>query len=68
MNEATTPTQNRIIRLPETLEMVGLGSRSALNRAIVDAGFPKPVKLTKRAVGWRLSDVQSWIENRPAAR
>lgn len=26
--------------------------------------FPKPVRLSKRAVGWRASDISAWLESR----
>jgi len=29
--------------------------------------FPAPVKLGARAVGWRRSDIEAWLESRPAA-
>jgi hypothetical protein len=27
--------------------------------------FPKPIQLGERAVGWRDSDIEAWIETRP---
>lgn len=30
-----------------------------------DPSFPVPVKLGKRAVGWRESEINAWLESRP---
>ena len=62
------PIPNRIIRLAELMALVGLTSRSAVNRAIREAEFPPPIRLTKRAVGWRLAEVMAWIDSRPHVR
>ncbi|MYG26741.1 MAG: AlpA family phage regulatory protein [Boseongicola sp. SB0677_bin_26] len=56
----------RILRLPELIETVGL-QKAAIYSAIKAGDFPKPIKLTKRAVGWRTEDVQQWLEGRKAA-
>jgi len=56
-----TPTQpDRLIRLHEVCALAGVGKTSIYS--IED--FPKRVQLSRRAVGWRLSEVQSWIESR----
>jgi prophage regulatory protein len=31
---------------------------------MAEGTFPKPVKLGKRAVGWRASDIAAWLESR----
>jgi len=31
---------------------------------MADGAFPRPVKLGKRAVGWRASDITAWLESR----
>lgn len=59
-------SQEKIVRRHEVEELVGL-RRSALYAMIARGEFPKPVKLSSRAVGWRLSDIWSWIESRPCA-
>ena len=30
--------------------------------------FPKPIKLGERAVGWRMSEINAWLEQRIAER
>jgi len=60
------------MRRREVEEMTGL-SRSAiyerLNPQSVyhDAAFPRPVKLGRRAVGWRASEIAAWLESRKSS-
>lgn len=49
----------RIIRLPEVLDMVGM-RKTAVYDKIKDGSFPKPLKLGRMS-GWLESDVQQWI-------
>ena len=58
---------NRILRAPEVEARTGLG-RSSRNRKIKAGEFPVPVSLGARAVGWLESEIEAWIESRPAAR
>jgi prophage regulatory protein len=56
-----TPAQpDKLIRIKTVCELSGLGKTSVYS--IPD--FPKRVVLSRRAVGWRLSEVQAWIESR----
>ena len=56
-----------IYRLPEVIAICGL-SRSTIYEMIGRGEFPAPVKLGARAVGWRRSDIESWLASRrPAA-
>ena len=56
---------DRILRAEEVLRMCGFASKSSLNRAVREGFFPRPVKLTRRSVGWRLSATSEWIATRP---
>ena len=56
------PTQNRILRIRQVLEVTGL-RRTALYEKRNANEFPEPVKLGKRAVGWREADVHAWMDN-----
>jgi len=58
----------RLIRLPEVLAMTGLRNRQDLYLGMKKGGFPTPVKISSRAVAWRLNEIQDWIESRPLAR
>ncbi|MCF3594182.1 AlpA family transcriptional regulator [Rhodobacteraceae bacterium LMO-12] len=53
----------RILRRPEVEVRTGL-SRSTLYAMMAEGTFPKPVKLGKRAVGWREADIAAWLESR----
>ena len=56
-----TPTQpDKLIRIKTVCELSGLGKTSVYS--IPD--FPKRVVLSRRAVGWRMSEVMQWIESR----
>ncbi|WP_109809642.1 AlpA family phage regulatory protein [Sphingosinithalassobacter portus] len=50
-----------IIRLKQVVFRVGL-SRSTIYEMIAKGRFPRPTKLGKRAVGWRASVIDSWLE------
>jgi prophage regulatory protein len=52
---------DRIIRLPEVLEKIGL-KKSAVYNMIKTGEFPAQIKLGKHASGWLLSAVQGWIQ------
>ena len=54
----------RLLRLPAVMEVTGL-ARSTVYRMIAEHTFPAPVKLAKRAVGWRHDDVRQWTIGRP---
>lgn len=54
---------NRILRLREVIQTVGLG-RSSVYRLIKNGMFPRPIKLSERAVGWNAGAVSEWLENR----
>jgi len=55
---------DRLLRLDEVLSYTGL-SRSELYRKMQEGTFPGSVKVSKRAVRWRESEVEGWIEERP---
>lgn len=68
-NQGTTPmhgTQQpeRILRLPELLEVTGL-STSSVYRMMAEKKFPRPVRLGRNSVGWRSTSVQEWVTSRP---
>lgn len=61
-----TPTRpaepERILRLAEVLKKTGL-SRSSLYRRIGQGRFPRQVRIAERCVGWRQSELNSWLAN-----
>lgn len=52
--------QDRIIRAKEVLQMVGL-SRVTIWRYEKTGDFPQRVPLGECSVGWKLSEIQAWI-------
>ena len=53
-----------LIKLLEVKNMTTLSS-STIYRLMQQDLFPKPVNLTGgRAVAWKLSDIEAWIESR----
>lgn len=57
---------NRFLRQQEVSHETGL-PRSTLYWLMARGEFPKPRKLSKRAVGWTFQDVQSWKDSRRVA-
>ncbi|MBR7710913.1 AlpA family phage regulatory protein [Microvirga sp. SRT01] len=53
-----------MLRRPEVEKTVGL-SRSAIYAAMSRSDFPRPVQIGRRAVAWRSTDIEHWLENRP---
>jgi len=58
-----TEFSDRIVRLPEVSNIVGL-KRSAIYEAMHKEIFPKSIKLGSRAIGWKFSSIVEWIESR----
>ncbi|MCZ4354847.1 AlpA family phage regulatory protein [Roseovarius aestuarii] len=52
-----------IKRRPDVERIIGL-SRSTLYAMMAEGAFPKPIKLGKRAVGWREADIAAWLDSR----
>ncbi|WP_313512352.1 AlpA family transcriptional regulator [Pseudomonas sp.] len=57
----------RIIRLKDVIDSTGI-ARSTIYKLIGEGGFPKPVPLVGRSVGWLESEIQGWIKSRVAER
>lgn len=47
------------VRLPKVMQITGLG-RTTIYRMIAEARFPRPVRLSQRAVAWRSEDLVAW--------
>ncbi len=58
-----SPSETRILRLPEVLVRVGL-SRSTVYQLMAAGDFPASVRLTPTSVGWRSDDIDAWIASR----
>ena len=51
----------QILRLPAVLEATGI-CRSLVYKLVAQGSFPTPVRLGSRAVGWRRSDIEEWLD------
>jgi prophage regulatory protein len=64
----TTPSPERLLRLPYVIEKVGLGKSSIYEMfGRNPPAFPRPIKLSRRAVCWTESSIDAWIQERVAA-
>lgn len=55
-----------ILRRHQVEARTGL-SRSAIYALMARNQFPKPVKLTAKAVGWRSDLIEAWLQSREAS-
>lgn len=55
-----------ILRLPQVMAATGL-RRTSIYRLQGEGQFPKAIRLGARAVGWKASELQSWIDQRHRA-
>ena len=54
---------HRIIRRHDVEALVGF-RRSQIYALIAKDEFPRPVQLSKRAVGWRSAHIEAWLASR----
>jgi prophage regulatory protein len=57
---------DKLLRRQDVLDRVGL-SRSALYDAMARHGFPRPLRIGRRAVAWSENAINLWIASRPSA-
>ena len=58
--------QRQILRLKDVVELVGL-SKTTIWRRMRAGEFPPAIRLggpSTRAVGWKMTDVEAWLEQR----
>lgn len=53
--------ERRIIRRDEVSQLTGL-ARSTIYKKVSEGSFPPPVRLGTRSVGWRLTDIDVWLQ------
>ena len=53
--------ERRIIRIDEVSQLTGL-ARSTIYKKVSEGSFPPPVRLGTRSVGWRLTDIDLWLQ------
>ncbi len=66
MKSSNTTAPSRILRMPEVIERIGM-SRGSVYLLMKRGQFPKSVRLSIRAVGWRESEISAWMASREAA-
>jgi len=54
---------DRLLRFPDVKAMCGL-SRSWIYEAMEKGEFPRCIRLSIRAVAWKESEIQAWLESR----
>lgn len=55
-----------LIRPREAMRRCGIG-RSTMWKMIKDGDFPKPVRITRRTVGFVEAEINDWVQQRIAA-
>ena len=53
----------KLLRRPTVEDLTGL-SRSTIYEMMTREDFPRPLKIGRRAVAWRESEILEWIEDR----
>ena len=66
MSAVNTDSNLKVLRLPAVIERVGL-RRSAIYDMIQRDEFPKPLRLSPRARGWLVSEIDAWLASRERA-
>lgn len=51
---------NPLLRLTQIKQLTGL-SKSSIYLFMKSGNFPSPIKIGKRAVAWRSSDIDTWL-------
>lgn len=52
---------DQLLRRPEVERLTGL-PRSTLYERIAEGSFPKQIRIGRRGVRWRSSEVEAWIQ------
>lgn len=55
---------SKILRRLDVQRLTGL-SKATIWRLVKAETFPRPIKLSERAVGWKADEIDAWIESRP---
>jgi predicted DNA-binding transcriptional regulator AlpA len=60
----STSTLPELLTTPELLTHLGI-SRPTLCSWQRFGGFPRPFRLSARRFGWKVSEVEQWLQSRP---
>ena len=61
------PETGKLLRLEAVISLIGM-KRSWILQKVKDGKFPKPIKLSERAVAWYAIDIEDWIKSRAVVR
>ncbi len=53
--------KDRLLRIDEVVELVAL-SRVTIFRMRREGRFPEPLQIGPRAIRWKLSDIEGWMQ------
>lgn len=53
-----------VVRMRQLVTLVGL-SRSTIYVLVSKGRFPVPIRLGEKAVGWRIDEIEQWVNARP---
>ena len=53
----------KLLRLEAVISLIGM-KRSRILQKVKDGKFPKPLRLSSRAVAWREREILEWIDSR----
>lgn len=56
-------TDDRILRRKDVEAQIRL-SRSTIYSAMAQGQFPRPIRIGRKAVGWRQSEITEWLNRR----
>jgi len=54
---------DRLVRLRELVKLLSI-SRANVYRLMKMGKFPQSIKLAERTVAWRLSEIETWVQER----
>ena len=57
---------NKIHRIKTVCDITGL-SKSTVYAKMLNGEFPRPIKLGRRAVGWKSDELQAWVSKQSTA-
>ncbi len=55
---------NKLLIVNEVCELFKI-SPATLRRAFNEGRIPKPIRIGRRGIRWRASDLQSWLDEQP---
>ena len=66
MNRIASVSASRLLTRIEVEQLTAL-STSSIYRAMRQADFPEPLRVSQRSVRWRSDEIAAWIDRRPRA-